>query len=113
MARRAKLMTSRAARTERAGVRSAPERAAESLTELAAESGAQAMRMAAAVARGVARGVASAAREMRRPIGEMTAAAAKTVRIVRDSAAQEVERATRRPRRAATRRPGSARRRSA
>ena len=113
MVRRAKRTISRGQGTDSDDVQSTPERAVESLTELAAASGAQAMRLAAAVARGMAKGVASAARQMQRPVGEMTEAATETVRIVRDSASRGVERASRRTRRATAGRSRRGTRRSA
>jgi len=108
--RRAKRVSSATVRKDRDDMQNMPERAVESLTELAAASGAQAVRFAAAVARGVAKGVAGAAREMRRPIGEMTQAAAETIDVIRDAAAKGVERASGRGRRRAS---GAARRPSA
>jgi hypothetical protein len=114
--RRAKRVSSRGAATEGDDMQNMPERAVESLTEIAAASGAQAVRFAAAIARGMAKGVAGAARELRRPVGEMTEAAADTVRILRDSTSKGVERATKGRRgttsSGAPRGSGSAKRRS-
>jgi hypothetical protein len=92
--RRAKRVTGVSIDRDRDDPQNMPERAAESLTEIAAASGAQAVRLAAAVARGMAKGVASAARELRRPVGEVTEAATETVRVLKDSASKGVERAT-------------------
>ena len=96
--RRAKRINSAATQRDRDDAQNMPERAVESLTELAAESGAQAVRFAAAMARGMAKGVASAARELRRPVGEIAQAASETVQVVQDSAARGVDRATRKRR---------------
>jgi hypothetical protein len=115
--RRAKRISLVEATRDRDDMQNMPERAVESLTELAAASGAQAVRFAAAVARGMAKGMAGAARELRRPISEMTQAASEAVDVLQDSAARGVERATRSGRRAASRSsrrtPASSRRRSA
>ena len=100
-AKRAKRVSSRGAGDDRDDVQGMPERAAESLTEIAAASGTQAMRLAAAIARGMARGVAGAARELRRPVGEITGAAAESMRIMGDAASKGVERATKSTRKAA------------
>ena len=69
--RGAKRVTSRATQIKRDNQQEKPGRTAESLGEIAMASGAQAVQFAAAVARGMVKGVASAARQLRKPVGEV------------------------------------------